>query len=130
MRRGFGGRLEYLYCLQSLITIFLCWELLVFGATNATWCWKRDKRSFRFLVLQTQHGLEKETRGAFGFLCYKHNRVLKDKRSFWFFVLQTQHGVEKETRGAFGFWCYKHNMVLKKRQEELLDFGATNTTWC
>jgi hypothetical protein len=45
-------------------------------------------------------------------------------------VLQTQHGVEKETRGAFGFWCYKHNMVLKKRQEELLDFGATNTTWC
>ncbi|CAM6015909.1 unnamed protein product [Sphagnum balticum] len=54
----------------------------------------------------------------------------KDKRSFWVLVLQTQHGVEKETRGAFGFWCYKHNMVLKKRQEELLVFGATNSTWC
>jgi hypothetical protein len=45
-------------------------------------------------------------------------------------VLQTQNGVEKETKGAFGFWCYKHKMVLKKRQKELLDFGATNTTWC
>jgi hypothetical protein len=54
---------------------FLCWELLVFGATNT-------------------------------------------------------NGVEQETRGAFGFLCYKHNMVLKKRQKELLDFGATNTTWC
>ncbi|CAM6061490.1 unnamed protein product [Sphagnum tenellum] len=50
--------------------------------------------------------------------------------NFWFLVLQTQHGVEQATRGAFGFLCYKHNMVLKKRQKELLDFGATNTTWC
>ncbi|CAM6040182.1 unnamed protein product [Sphagnum compactum] len=50
--------------------------------------------------------------GTFGFWCYKHNTVLKKRR------------------GAFGFLCYKHNMVLKKRQEELLDFGAPNTTWC
>ncbi len=131
MRRGFGGRLEYLYCLQSLITIFCV-------------------GNFWILVLQTQHDVEKEIRGAFGFCCYKQNMVSKkrqeelldfgatnttwcwkrDKRSFWFLVLQTQHGVEQETRGAFGFWCYKHKMVLKKRQKELLDFGATNTTWC
>ncbi|CAK9212478.1 unnamed protein product [Sphagnum troendelagicum] len=78
-RRHYGKvcrkKLEYLYCLQSLISIFCV-------------------------------------------------------GNFWFLVLQTQHGVEKERRGAFGFWCYKHNMVLKKRQKELLDFGATNTTWC
>jgi hypothetical protein len=33
-------------------------------------------------VLQTQHGVEKETRGAFGFWCYKHNMVLKKRQEF------------------------------------------------
>jgi hypothetical protein len=61
MRRGFGGRLKYLYCLQSLTTIFCV-------------------GNFWFLVLQTQHGVEKETRGAFGFWCYKHNMALKKRQ--------------------------------------------------
>ncbi len=74
---GLWRQIKVLILLAESDHNFLCWELLV------------------FLVLQTQHGVEKETRGVFGF-----------------FVLQTQHGVEKETRGAFGFfgatnttWC-------------------------
>jgi hypothetical protein len=41
---------------------------------------KRQEELLVFLVLQTQHGVEMETRGAFGFWCYKHNMVLKKRQ--------------------------------------------------
>ncbi|KAH8933705.1 hypothetical protein BDL97_18G044100 [Sphagnum fallax] len=84
-----------------------------------------ENGDFETYGIGTGSGRESQTDSMLNCMHQLPNLKMPDCWDCW-----KKHGVEKETRGAFGFWCYKHNMVLKKRQEELLVFGATNTTWC